>query len=101
MNTKLLTGATILFAAATLWSTAAASNPLGMTMRTPAPAEDFVTDGSEERANLPAHLKRQIVAYATHEAPGTIIIDTANTHLYFVLGNGRAIRYGIGVGRDG
>ena len=35
------------------------------------------------------------------ELPGTIIVDTSNTYLYLVLGNGRAMRYGIGVGRDG
>jgi lipoprotein-anchoring transpeptidase ErfK/SrfK len=46
-------------------------------------------------------LRRQIVPYATGEAPGTIVIDTPNTFLYYVLGSGRAIRYGIGVGRDG
>src|ERR1700704_2881801 len=50
---------------------------------------------------LPARLKRQIVSYPTREAPGTIIIDTPNTYLYYVLGGGQAIRYGIGVGRDG
>jgi lipoprotein-anchoring transpeptidase ErfK/SrfK len=50
---------------------------------------------------MPARLKRQIVNYASREAPGTIIIDTPNTYLYYVLGGGRAIRYGIGVGRDG
>jgi lipoprotein-anchoring transpeptidase ErfK/SrfK len=50
---------------------------------------------------LPARLKRQIVGYATREAPGTVIIDTPNTYLYYVLGGGQAIRYGIGVGRDG
>jgi lipoprotein-anchoring transpeptidase ErfK/SrfK len=49
----------------------------------------------------PARLKRQIVFYATREAPGTVIIDTPNTYLYYVLGGGQAIRYGIGVGRDG
>ncbi|MCG6203713.1 L,D-transpeptidase [Rhodopseudomonas sp. HC1] len=52
-------------------------------------------------SELPARLKRQIVSYATREAPGTIIIDTPNTYLYYVLGGGRAVRYGIGVGRDG
>ncbi len=52
-------------------------------------------------AELPARLKRQVVSYATREAPGTIIIDTPNTYLYLVLGNGQAMRYGIGVGRDG
>jgi lipoprotein-anchoring transpeptidase ErfK/SrfK len=46
-------------------------------------------------------LRRQIVDLSTGEAPGTIIIDTPNTYLYFVLGGGRAIRYGIGVGREG
>jgi len=50
---------------------------------------------------MPARLKRQIVSYASREAPGTVIIDTPNTYLYYVLGNGQAIRYGIGVGRDG
>ena len=50
---------------------------------------------------MPARLRRQTVTYPTHEAPGTVIIDTPNTYLYYVLGNGQAIRYGIGVGRDG
>jgi lipoprotein-anchoring transpeptidase ErfK/SrfK len=48
-----------------------------------------------------ARFKRQMVSYYTTEAPGTIIIDTPNTYLYLVLGNGRAMRYGIGVGREG
>jgi lipoprotein-anchoring transpeptidase ErfK/SrfK len=50
---------------------------------------------------MPARLKRQIVSYPTREAPGTIIIDTPNTYLYYVVGGGQAVRYGIGVGRDG
>src|SRR4051812_15256838 len=50
---------------------------------------------------MPARLKRQVVSYATREAPGTVIIDTPNTYLYLVMGNGQAMRYGIGVGRDG
>ena len=41
------------------------------------------------------------MALGTNEAPGTIIIDTGNTALYYVLGQGRAIRYGVGVGREG
>ena len=61
-----------------------------------APSEDQAT-----AIEMPARLKRQIVSYATREAPGTVIIDTPNTYLYYVLGGGRAIRYGIGVGRDG
>src|SRR5262249_51549901 len=57
----------------------------------------------EERSTfeLPARLRRQIVSYATREAPGTIIIDTPNTYLYLVIGGGQAIRGGIGVGGDG
>src|SRR6201991_3809641 len=50
---------------------------------------------------LPARLKRQVVSYSTREAPGTVIIDTPNPYLYLVMGNGQAMRYGIGVGRDG
>jgi lipoprotein-anchoring transpeptidase ErfK/SrfK len=46
-------------------------------------------------------LRRQVVEFPSGEAPGTIIIDTPNTYLYYVLGGGRAIRYGIGVGREG
>jgi lipoprotein-anchoring transpeptidase ErfK/SrfK len=46
-------------------------------------------------------LRRQVVDYAMREAPGTIVIDTPNTYLYLVLGGGKALRYGIGVGRDG
>ncbi len=44
---------------------------------------------------------RSEVSYPTQERPGTIIINTRERRLYYVLGNGRAIRYGIGVGRDG
>jgi len=48
-----------------------------------------------------ARLRREVVGYQTQAAGGTIIIDTAQTFLYYVLGDGTAIRYGIGVGRDG
>ncbi|MGP8123217.1 MAG: L,D-transpeptidase [Xanthobacteraceae bacterium] len=53
------------------------------------------------RKELPPRLRRQEVSYATKEPPGTIIVDTPNTQLYYILGNGRAIRYGVRVGRDG
>jgi lipoprotein-anchoring transpeptidase ErfK/SrfK len=68
----------------------------------PAPqaAEQQPTDESEN-AQLPARLQRTIVDYPSREAADTIIIDTPNTFLYYVLGNGKAIRYGIGVGRQG
>src|SRR5690348_1828074 len=51
--------------------------------------------------NLPPNLRRQEVSLATKEPAGTIIVDTPNTYLYYVLGNGRAIRYGVRVGREG
>ena len=51
--------------------------------------------------DVPAHLRRQVVDFRTTEAAGTIIVDTPNTYLYYVLGGGKAIRYGIGVGREG
>jgi lipoprotein-anchoring transpeptidase ErfK/SrfK len=51
--------------------------------------------------DMPARLRRQVVDYPTAEPPGTVIVDTPNTYLYFVLGSGKAIRYGIGVGREG
>src|SRR5947209_8510044 len=60
-----------------------------------APADDDVS--TPQRANL----RRQVVDYRSSEAPGTIIIDTPNTYLYLVMGNGKAMRYGIGVGREG
>ncbi len=52
-------------------------------------------------AQMDPRLQRQIVSYQTREAPGTIIVDTPNTYLYLVLGDGQALRYGIGVGREG
>jgi lipoprotein-anchoring transpeptidase ErfK/SrfK len=53
------------------------------------------------RKELPPNLRRQEVNYPTKEPAGTIIVDTPNTHLYYILGNGRAVRYGVRVGRDG
>jgi lipoprotein-anchoring transpeptidase ErfK/SrfK len=55
----------------------------------------------DEDSLLPDRLRRQVVGFDTREAPGTIVIDTADTYLYYVLGGGRAIRYGVGVGRQG
>ncbi len=71
-------------------------------MMTPPPqSASAPADDEGATSELPARLKRQIVSYASREAPGTVIIDTPNTYLYYVLGGGQAIRYGIGVGREG
>ena len=51
--------------------------------------------------DLGPSLRRQVVEYPTSEPAGTIIIDTAHTYLYLTLGGGKALRYGIGVGREG
>jgi lipoprotein-anchoring transpeptidase ErfK/SrfK len=59
----------------------------------------FVPDPDAER--LPAAYQRQMVFYRTTETPGTIIVQTSERFLYVVQGNSRALRYGIGVGRDG
>ncbi|WP_025032446.1 L,D-transpeptidase [Bradyrhizobium sp. DOA9] len=52
-------------------------------------------------ADVPGALVRQVVDYASHQTPGTVIIDTRNTFLYLVLNDTQAMRYGIGVGREG
>src|SRR5262245_4343826 len=53
------------------------------------------------KKELPPQFHRTLVDYYTKEPAGTIIIDTPNTYLYLVLGNGKALRYGVGVGREG
>jgi len=103
MNTaSLLRAAAALaaFAAISFATTAVASPRFGQQAFFPnmqAQEEQNADEGFE----VPGNLRRQVVEYRTSEAPGTIVIDTPNTYLYFVLGNGRAIRYGIGVGREG
>src|SRR5262245_19350185 len=65
-------------------------------------AEDqpgFVPSAADEQ--LPPQYQRQMVLYRTSEAPGTIIVHTSERYLYLIQGNGRALRYGIGVGREG
>ncbi len=66
-------------------------------------------DRSDEKFPLQAmpldkikpELRRQEVSYETAHAAGTVVVDTPARRLYYVLGNGRAMRYGIGVGRQG
>jgi lipoprotein-anchoring transpeptidase ErfK/SrfK len=73
--------------------------PNGYTNTVFAPA--LRDDDAASSAVESPRLQRQVVDYATREAPGTIVIDTPNTYLYLVLGNGKALRYAIGVGRQG
>jgi lipoprotein-anchoring transpeptidase ErfK/SrfK len=91
--------------AATTISTTAFANPFNPfealfgPQREPvaAPAYASPTDDGAQRSEF----RRQVVDYRTSEAPGTIIVDTPNTYLYLVMPGGKAMRYGIGVGREG
>jgi lipoprotein-anchoring transpeptidase ErfK/SrfK len=56
---------------------------------------------TEPKKELPPQFRRTLVDYRTTEPAGTIIVDTPNTYLYLVLGRGKALRYGVGVGREG
>jgi lipoprotein-anchoring transpeptidase ErfK/SrfK len=56
---------------------------------------------SNGKVKLDPQFKRQLVAYDTRQAAGTIVVDTGDKFLYLVLGNGKAMRYGIGTARTG
>jgi lipoprotein-anchoring transpeptidase ErfK/SrfK len=75
------------------------SGPNGATVVAALPPEDQPEQGPAKE--LPPQFRRQLVDYVTKEPAGTIIIDTPTTYLYLVLGHGKAMRYGIGVGREG
>jgi lipoprotein-anchoring transpeptidase ErfK/SrfK len=89
-------GTFALIAAAALWSAPVSAQSVSTPYYQPTQTVE-----ADDSAEVPAHLRRQTVSYAGSEAPGTIIIDTPNTSLYYVLGGGKAVRYGIGVGREG
>ena len=83
-----------------------------LTTATPAGAQFFAyapqaqpqveaLDEETEIKDVRPELRRTMVDYRGKEAPGTIIVDTPNKFLYYVMGGGKAMRYGIGVGRDG
>ena len=81
---------------------------LGLTAVAPASAARWFnpdTNRFEERnAGAPSGrnaIPRAVVDYETTHRPGTIVIETAERRLYLVLEDGQALRYGIGVGRDG
>ena len=84
-------------AAATVFATEACANPFGWFGQPLFGYGPPTDNGNQVRADL----QRRVVDYRTNEAPGTIIVDVGNTYLYLVLPAGQAIRYGIGVGREG
>jgi lipoprotein-anchoring transpeptidase ErfK/SrfK len=91
--------------AATAISTTASANPFeaifGRQQQQVPPQATAYANPNEDTTELRADLRRQIVNYPTNEAPGTIVVDTPHTYLYLVMGGGKAMRYGIGVGREG
>ena len=104
---RLAATAAVASIAASLTFSSASANPFEALFgphRPPAPEQAYAyapSSPTEEADEVRADLKRQIVSYRTNEAPGTIIVDTPNTYLYLVLTGGKALRYGIGVGREG
>ncbi|HMN74090.1 MAG TPA: L,D-transpeptidase [Rhodoblastus sp.] len=85
--------------------TLAAVAPQAFAQPRPAEQMDVLDDPGHvptaEEEELPPQFQRQVVYYRTNEPPGTIVVDSANRFMYLVAPNGRAIRYGIRVGRDG
>src|ERR1700732_2882644 len=94
-----------LLLAPAIFSSAASAQVLGYASPPPSSFSPDQSPRSDEgdgsSAVVPERLRRAVIAFDTREAPGTVIIDTGNTALYYVLGQGRAIRYGVGVGREG
>ncbi|HUI14184.1 MAG TPA: L,D-transpeptidase [Xanthobacteraceae bacterium] len=80
---------------------AMAPQPSPPTVVASLPAQSHSPVDQNADAQLPSRLQRQIVNFPSTEPAGTIIVDTPNTYLYLILGHGKAMRYGIGVGRDG
>jgi lipoprotein-anchoring transpeptidase ErfK/SrfK len=75
-----------------------AASPSDAQQQDPGDQPGLVADDSYA---LDPEWQKQMVYYRTTEAPGTIIVSTTERHLYLVQPGGRALRYGIGVGRDG
>ncbi len=74
-------------------------DPAYLAMYAAVPDEPFPVDAVDLRQVPPQFFRREI-AYPTAALPGTIIVDPGARYLYLVLENGRALRYGVGVGRE-
>lgn len=97
-----LISVTLVLIGAAVWSGTVQSQVIAINLRSDAGYSYHRTAAnSEGEFAIPTRLHRQIVSYGSTESPGTIIIDTPNTYLYLILGNGKALRYGIGIGREG
>jgi lipoprotein-anchoring transpeptidase ErfK/SrfK len=74
--------------------------PLTVTVRAPTAAPVAAAPTNGEVPQMSA-IPREVVSYAGPYAPGTIVVSTSERRLYYVMGNGEALRYGVGVGRPG
>ena len=61
------------------------------------PLINYVDPSKAQATAIP----REVVSYDTRHRPGTIVINTTERRLYYVMGDGKAMRYGVGVGRPG
>lgn len=100
MNFKLIA------AAATLALTTALAGCSGTAIQTYSTSYGIVKDSGYQLpripiSRVPEKFHRQMIRYETKEKEGTVIVDTKNKFLYLVMSEGKAMRYGIGVGREG
>jgi lipoprotein-anchoring transpeptidase ErfK/SrfK len=92
----------LLFAAVTLLAVAGQARAQGFPGFQDVDSRDIMGGGPNFfKSGGSSPIPRETVSFSGQYAPGTILIDTAERRLYLVLGNGQALRYGIGVGRDG
>lgn len=75
-------------------------NPLYLDMYGSMPEERFPVPAIDLRRVDPAYFRR-VVPDPTGERPGTLVVDTADRYLYLVRADGRAVRYGVGIGKAG
>jgi lipoprotein-anchoring transpeptidase ErfK/SrfK len=106
VTNALILAAALLLAPA-MFSGTASAQVLGYASapQSPFPSDNIMVEPADQgdgaSSVVPERLRRAVVAFETREPAGTVIIDTGNTALYYVLGQGRAVRYGVGVGREG
>ncbi|MBR0758642.1 L,D-transpeptidase [Bradyrhizobium jicamae] len=95
LTSAALTSVAVTFAALAMLATAGQARAEGWDSR------DIMGGGPNFFGSGASSIPRTTVMYPTNYAPGTIVVNTGERRLYLVLPNGQALRYGIGVGRDG
>jgi len=89
-------GAAALMLAGCMQGQLAPTSEAGWTSRD----KQYLANPPYAQASISENYQRHIVSYSRREAPGTVVIDTGNRYLYYVLPKGQAIRYGIAVGEE-